>query len=402
MQEPSAEPLGPKIINKDVQVLYPYQEQKEQHIGKKFEKLIVFGQGPVKPVLIENELTENQKNEWQDFKNDPLHNKEPSFRVIEGSTSTYLSQLKDIDEMRNISDDEKKQLKEFKRQEWQQLGRFALNRWGRQNALAAGLSLYLGITDKVILSGGQTIQDWVKSTLPPERLEHWPSEAKLMKDIIVRRFGKMYLEKYGKPIESVLDIEDGSTNTLLNFANSIVKEPSLISPKSSIGLLATDFHMNRCQILAELFTVSNEPNFNIKAQNMLEQRVVIRNKLNYQEMQKWLTDIEDNPDLKLDRIPGEKRWTKGLVDPEFTSYFMNYFSQFNTPETIPILQNAINLFKDPKRIEFVRQNFKSVGLNFDEFGEEDLLKLSTENPAKFSQLIEGLKKIPRTMPPEEK
>ena len=400
MQEPFGETLGPKIITKTGQEQSPYQEQKELQGKNKFERLIVFGQGPVKPVLLENELTIDQKTEWQNFKKDSLHNKEPNFRVVEGSV--YLSQLEDIDKRVDFKNNEKKQLKELKRQEWQRLGRFALNRWGRENALAAGLSLYLGITDKVILSGGQTIPDWAKSFLPPERLQSWPSEAKLMKDIIVRRFGDMYFKKHGKSIEAVLDIEDGSTNTLLNFTNSIVKEPSLISPNNINGLLATDFHMNRCQILSELFMVRSEPNFNVKAQSILEQRAKIRRKIKYQEMQKWLTDIENNPDLKLDRIPGEKRWTKGLTDPEFTSYFMTYFSVFNTPETIPILQNAINLLKDPKRIELVREDFQKVGLNFDHFSEEDLLKLSKENRDKFNQLIEGLKKIPRTMPPEEK
>ena len=220
MQEPFGETLGPKIITKTGQEQSPYQEQKELQGKNKFERLIVFGQGPVKPVLLENELTIDQKTEWQNFKKDSLHNKEPNFRVVEGSV--YLSQLEDIDKRVDLKNNEKKQLKELKRQEWQRLGRFALNRWGRENALAAGLSLYLGITDKVILSGGQTIPDWAKSFLPPERLQSWPSEAKLMKDIIVRRFGDMYFKKHGKSIEAVLDIEDGSTNTLLNFTNSIV------------------------------------------------------------------------------------------------------------------------------------------------------------------------------------
>ena len=51
-QEP--QPLGPAInYAKDkTKIKYPYQEQKEQWGKKKFERLIVFGQGPVKPVLL--------------------------------------------------------------------------------------------------------------------------------------------------------------------------------------------------------------------------------------------------------------------------------------------------------------------------------------------------------------
>ena len=200
-QEP--QPLGSKInygTKDNPNIKYPYQEQKEQQQqGKeKFEKLIVFGQGPVKPVLLYEELTPDQNKEWEEFKKDPLHNKEPDFRVIEGDA--YLSSFVDIDKRPDLNTEEKTKLKELKRQEWQNMGRFALNRWGRENAIAAGLALFLGNTNKVIFSGGQTIPDWAKKSLPTERLQNWPSEAKLMKDIIVRRFGNLYFQKYRKSI----------------------------------------------------------------------------------------------------------------------------------------------------------------------------------------------------------
>ncbi len=51
MQESHEGPLGPAIQTQKGDLLYPYQEQKEQMGGRKFNALIVFGQGPVKPVL---------------------------------------------------------------------------------------------------------------------------------------------------------------------------------------------------------------------------------------------------------------------------------------------------------------------------------------------------------------
>ena len=82
MQE-STELLGPAIKTQTGEEKHPYQEQKEALAGRKFETLIVFGQGPVKPVLLTEELTPEQKNQWDNFKKDPLHNREPDFRVIE-------------------------------------------------------------------------------------------------------------------------------------------------------------------------------------------------------------------------------------------------------------------------------------------------------------------------------
>lgn len=83
MSESTETPLGPAIKTETGETKYPYQELKESLGGKKFETLIVFGQGPVKPVLIPEELDEEQKVLWEKFKKDPLRQKEPDFRVIE-------------------------------------------------------------------------------------------------------------------------------------------------------------------------------------------------------------------------------------------------------------------------------------------------------------------------------
>lgn len=420
MQEQTEIPLAPAITTNSRETKYPYQEQKERHRSEKFDTIIVFGQGPVKPVLLPEELTAQQKQQWQDFKKDPLHNKEPDFRVIEGSV--FLSLIDEIKKRADLTEEEKQQLIESKRQEWQRMGRLALNRWGRENALAAGLALYLGITDKLILSGGKTKPGWVEQTLPKERLDNWPSEAQLMRDIIVRRFGQLYQERYGKPIEEAIQFEDASTNTLLNFANSINKNPSLISSEGETGFLATDFHIRRCLFLAKLFSMIEAPPENlaaeaqrllaeldqifnvqgpiIKAQTILGERAKIRGKQTYQEIQEWLLNLEENIDLQ-ERVKGEKRWTRGLTDPSFLEYFACYFGQFNNPETLKPLQNFLGLLRQPGWFQKAGEVFKRMGLNLDEFKPEDLPQLLKEDPEKFQQLTEGLKNIKRVAPPEE-
>jgi len=331
-------------------------------------------------------------------------------------------------------------LKEKKREKWQRIGRFGLNRWGRENALAAGLALYLGITDKVILSGGRTIPEWYKNILRekfiaqnPDILQdeveshfqqwlntYWPSEAELMKDIIVQRFGKMYQDRYGKSIEEAILIENESTNTLLNFANSINKNPDLLNQNKKIGFLATDFHMRRTLFLAKLFSLidlpveeiaseakrilaqltnvfviddENEPA--IKSQTILKKRAEIRGKQTYIKIQDWLLNLDENPDLQA-RVKGEQRWTKGLTDPQFLAYYACYFGEFNKQEVLKPLQKFLKLLSQPEWLEQARKIFNQHGLNFDEFSEIDI----NENPEKLEKLIQALKSIKRIMPPE--
>ena len=64
-------------------------------------------------------------------------------------------------------------------------------------------------------------------------------------------------------------------------------------------------------------------------------------------------------------------------------------------------ENALAL-NQPGWLENARRVFAGVGLNFDEFSDEDLSRLLNENPEKFKEFVEGLKRIPRKAPPEEK
>jgi len=212
-----------------------------EKVKNSVDVLMVFGQGPVKPLLRREELNSEMVERWEKFKTDPLHQNEPDFRVLEGEV--FLKQLEGLD---------KKQIEE-KMAEWQSQGRFGLNRWGRENALAAGFSLVSGFSEKVLLSGGKTIPSWAKDELSPGRIEKWPSEAQLIADIIKRRFGPAYEKIHGKPIESAIMLEDASTNTLENLANSINENPDLLKDQKTLGLLATDFHIDSSEKITALF-----------------------------------------------------------------------------------------------------------------------------------------------------
>ena len=247
-----------------------------------------------------------------------------------------------------------------------------------------------GITDKLILSGGKTIPKWVKELLPSDRIENWPAEAELMKDIIVRRFGDDYQKKYGKSIETVIDLEINSTNTKSNFEFLIAKNPNLLSKDVSAGVLSTDFQMNRILALTKLFSISSSDDWKIEAQkyiNTIAERLRSPHfKQMYKNIQEWLMNIDENTDLQT-RISSETKFTQELQDPLSFAYF---FKSFNTPETIPALQNLLQLLNQPEFVARTKLIFEKVGLNFAEFADENLLELYERDKNKFNMLITGL------------
>ncbi len=162
----------------------------------RFDSVIVFGQGPVKPVLLRDEITDEQYRAWELYRQDPHVNKEPDFWLIQ--QPKLLSQLVKINLEEKITAGEKIQLTELKRQEWQRIGWFAMKAMGRQNALAAGYALYKGITRQIIFTGGKTMDPSVKSRISQARIQGWPSEAELMRDIVISHYGDLYEKKYGK------------------------------------------------------------------------------------------------------------------------------------------------------------------------------------------------------------
>ncbi len=356
-------------------------QNKTQQPQEKFDAIIVFGEGPIRPVLLASELTPQQQKIWQEFKANPHSRYRPDFWVIE--EASYLDAFA-------VAKD-----KEAVRNEWQHTGHFALRRWGRQNALAAALALYEGITQTLILSGGKTKPRWVSESLPKERIKEWPSEALLMQDVIVRNFGKLYEKRYGRPIQDALCIEDASTNTLENFAYTINRNSTLLHEHTRIGLLSARHHLKRVAILAKLFSVTNTAK--ISAEEMLA-------KVKEEQLRKQcvsLVEKEQTTDEDIDELnKQEAQWTKGLEDPKYATYWFGYLGDVKHPH---VIQQAMRRFADPEWEAIVSPVFGKIGISLHDFIDEDLEVLAKENPEKYGLLLDGLHRMKsaefRILPP---
>jgi hypothetical protein len=329
-------------------------------------------------------LSPQQREHWEKFKQDPLHyadesdkerpRYEPDFRVVEGP---FARELAGLDESQI----------EAKLIEWQQMGRFGLNRWGRENALAAGFALVSGYTDRLLLSGGKTKPTWAGEKLSPTRLDAWPSEAQLMADVIRRRFGQMYQEQYGKPIDSVIVLEDKSTNTLTNFAHSMDSQDgkAILDGMIKAGVLGTNFHVPRGEDIATLFAPGTELANGVSAQSLLSERVTeMKNGEVYRKILDWMSDPE-NSDLRA-REAWEKVWSHGLNDPELLTYWLGYLGMVEDPR---VLQDTVQkLNSDPdRRNQAILAFYQADRLDFEQLSATDLTSLPQEE---FKQIAEKL------------
>lgn len=349
------------------------------------ELMVVFGQGPVKPLLLQEQLDVDQSERWEAFKKDPLHSSEPDFRVVEGEA--FLKQLEGLDEAG----------KQQKLIEWQKMGRFGLNRWGRQNALASGFALLSGYTEKLLLSGGKTIPPWAKEKLPKERVDNWPSEAQLMADIIRRRFGAVYERIYGKPIESALFVEGDSTNTLENLAYSINKNPKV--GEGNVGILAADFHTDRAGRISYLFSPSQEANSEYSAQEIMAQRRGTE-LTTYRNIIEWMTDPKNQEFIS--KSSWEDVWNGALEDPELLNYWLGYIGIAEDPR---VLQKTIDKLGDPQWRDRAIDSFRQAGLDFGLLEKTSLIAI---DPREFQAIAEKLRilatpeyrAMPQNRPPQ--
>lgn len=352
--------------------------------------MLVYGQGPIKPVLIKEELTEEQQVQWDEFSKDPLHHEEPEFRVIEGTA--YTSELDKVEARTDISDEEKSQLEKSIRQKWQEKGRFALNKYGRTVALAAGVALSEGLSDKLILCGGKTIPNWLGGKLTPQQLKIWPTEAKLMKDLIIRRFAEQYQKKFpGLNIEDAIILEDGSPTTVHNIASAFQKYGDVLRNAQEVGFLAADFHLQRVTLLAQLLFENEEAmarSIPVSAQVKLEERAQNKGYNRYAEMLRYLREGIDKtgqPNIELKTRQGkEARLKRELTDPRVLASWG--LSGRVTNE----LQVVIWRLNNPDWVNEVRPLFSQLGLNFDNFTAEEISRLQQSNPTGFNQLKDGI------------
>lgn len=349
-----------------------------------FDTIIVFGQGPVKPLFLPSELPEDLRDKWAKYKQDQLHTREPNFFVLEDPV--YLSKIDDIDHQKS-SDLEKEGQKELLREIWQKTGHFALKKLGKQNALAAGLALYVGLTDSLILSGGKTFPPFIQKYLPQSRLEQWPSEAALMKDIIKRNFGKLYEERYHKNIEEAIQLEEASKNTLENFAYSINMAPQILSPHTKVGLLSAAHHMKRLTMLAEIFSIPHESDFLLSSESLIKK--VSENNKKYQTIVKIVSQDQDEVEVK-EQYTVENSCMEALREPAYITYWLGYVGELQTPA---VIQKILGRLQDEVWKKATEEAFEKVGLKLDDFITEDIEVLYTQNNGKYMSLVEGIKKL---------
>ncbi|GEM_PF-1993087 len=361
----------------------------------RFDCIIVFGQGPVKPVLLPHELNPDQQQKWKEYKSGTSKRKEPNFYVIDDPS--YLEKLSQIDTKPGFSLEEKNLLKETLRLEWQKIGQFATKRWGRENALAAGLALYSGMTKEIILTGGKTKSGWTKNNIPASRLQAWPSEAELMADVIKRTFEKLYFEKYHRSIDEVIKLENEASNTLQNFSLCLNKYALLLTEDKKIGLLTARHHLNRVAYLAKLFSLKGARDGEVCAQELLR---MFSSELNDRGHEKVLRDPEAE-DIDAEQIiQREGRWVRAMEDPNYVSYWCGYVAEVKYPV---VVQKIIYKLQDPLWFEAIEQLLNQFGLRASEFQDVDLDYLYQHDPQKYHLFVNTLQKCKspeyRKMPP---
>lgn len=354
-----------------------------------FTTVIVFGEGPVKPVLLEEEVISKQKIAWYKFKEDPSHFEEPDFWLMQ--QPRQLAEIEKIRENKDLSAEEKRIGIASIRNAWQKKGWFAMKQWGRQNALAAGLALYKGLTKTVIVTGGKTISKEMKALLPEERLAEWPSEATLMADIIRTTYGDLYLKKYGRNIDEVIKIEDVATNTLENFACSINKYPELLTEDAKVGFLTANHHLDRVQGLAKLFSLNGGK---LCAQEILKNQQ-LDEVANAEALSSITTITSDETE-----ILKNKSLLKGLEDPAYLTFWLGYVAMVKNPK---VLHNIMLKFEDPNWNSCAEKTFAKIGLKFSDYQGKDLMKLAKTDAATFNYLINKLQELKkpeyRVIPP---
>ena len=336
--------------------------------AKKYNTVLVFGEGPLKPVLIDEELSLLQKTLWT-----LDHHKsatELDFHVMQNPQ--HLSQLEKIMTDKLLSQSEKMTLVKELRKKWQWIGWYTVKKWGRHNAMAAGNLLLHGKTEKIILSGGRTFPKWHK--LATDQYNQWPSEAEMMADIIIQYYGSLYQKKFGKNIEEVLYIENKSTNTLENFAFTLKAHPHLLLKKTRVGLLSAGHHLRRISILAERFSLSKDIYDTQSAQDVIPSKDT-----------SMITEEE-----KKQCFLHEDLYVKALTKPQYLTYWLGYIP---LAESAVVLQNAINMLKTSEWKATAELTFKRISLPFESLLRCNFTTLEKTKPTQYRLFKSKIEKL---------
>jgi hypothetical protein len=385
MTEGNEQPVQPAAIHDSEQVLSP-EIDKPKHIA------LAFGQGPIKPVLLPDELTTQQREEWQLFKNrqykDPQTGeikstanhyelKEPEFRVIE--SESYLKQLQDA------SEQERQRL----RVHWQHESRFALHRYGRMVALATGAALASGKVDTVILCGGRTIPGWAKAEGTPlslDQLQSWPSEASLMKQLIIQRFGKKY--------ESRIKLEESSPTTIHNVALAVKEHGNLFDSAEDIVTITTDAHVTRAATITSLMTDGDTHVSHYPSETELEKRALAHGKEVYENM----LDFFHNPTTNY--VAALREQKEELLTDELTDLRVQTIWEM-TGRVLPDLHDTIVRIvkKDSPWKEAAKPIFTEYGLDIeDKITGLRLVHLRSEKPQTYEELSKKIRQLNEQFP----
>lgn len=429
MQEPSAEFIGPevktvKIINGEKVVKRtrrPYQDLKdalhtEGIVRKKYDQIVVFGEGPPKQVIFSDEATAEQLTEWQEFQKDPLRaQQEPKFRI------TDISHHNIPNESEEANPETRKRIREERRRALQNHFNYAKKRWGEMNAGAAGYLLYIGATDKLILTGGKTGG--------PDK----PSEAELMRDKIIRKYGDLFFrDKFGdenavrilfeadqeaqksgitfddyrkqKYEQFVIEelypkfiMEERATNTITNtiFISKLLER--------DVAFLTSGHHLDYAILLNTI--LGGKDVDRISAQKILQLVGQTREKyglvniaskfqidsstpiteLNIQD----LRDIQ--PDLAL-KITDQQRWLSWINDDDRLSFWLSQaLSSGDIIRDNDFLTRIFSYLKStPAREQKARDYFALAGLDYNKYANKIAAGLNNEDLDKLSNAMTPL------------
>lgn len=243
--------------------------------------------------------------------------------------------------------------------------------WMKSISRAAGELKKAGVVKRIILTGGRTGG------------ESYPSEAELMKKIL--------MEEYGIPEEDII-VENKATNTLENLVyvlNAVDKNPE---EHKKIGLLGADFHLARIRLLTKLFGINNSQAFSAESifrliayksddkllHHLLDRRLNPNDDLSYPEsrldwhkFQELATDEKTQQPSKsalkaktyfeefsgeekkgiVVRMRGENQWTYGLL--EIPAYWVGYLGYLDDEQKLRTLLSE----------NFSSEVLKGLGIN---------------------------------------
>jgi hypothetical protein len=191
-------------------------------------------------------------------------------------------------------------------------------------------------------------------------------------------------------------LEDSSTNTLENFACTVNKYPELLNPDLKVGFLAVEHHLDRVAMFGQLFSLKGNKLCAQKMLKAMRTEPVLADNKHQEYIQETEVAIED-----VAVISQEKRWRKGVSEPEYVTYWLGYVAMAKHPR---VMHNVMQRLKDPLWSNSGEKAFAKVGLKLSDYKEKDLIQLAKTDAMTFNLLMKKLQELKkpeyRACPPE--